>query len=200
MTRRKKIILIILSPFLLILVLVIIRIPFVLKKEKTAEVVQFIQTQKITMEDVDGRNLPPTPPQDLVDSTIEGVDANLNGIRDDVELEIFRRYPDSARIRSAMLQYAKALQLELTHVFNSETWVAAAVQDSRGYACLSQTHTRDNLEEYFSIIDERIKKVEELQFNTTERIEIKDKIKIFTTSISLPAENFCDISPESLLN
>ena len=99
--------------------LVIYRIPAVQEQQKTQETVEFIRSQKITREDVMGERLPPVPDPMLADATIEGVDANTNGIRDDVELAIFERYPNDVRIRSAMLQYAKALQLYFTMVFNS---------------------------------------------------------------------------------
>src|SRR5580704_4053578 len=55
-----------------------------------------IQSQKITIADVDGSRLPPPPDPRLVNSTIAGIDANDNGIRDDVELTIFAEYPTSS--------------------------------------------------------------------------------------------------------
>ena len=44
-----------------------------------------------------GKNLPAQPDQKLNDSTIAGIDENKNGIRDDVELAIFKKYPDNAK-------------------------------------------------------------------------------------------------------
>lgn len=102
--------------------LVIYRIPAVKERARTQEVVKKIQAQKITLADVMGQNLPPEPDSALNNSTVEGIDANGNGIRDDVELAIFRLYPDSVppersgsstppesgsptRIRAAELQY-----------------------------------------------------------------------------------------------
>ena len=81
---------------------------------------------------MNGEHLPPPPDPAQVDATIEGVDANANGIRDDVELAIFERYPDSLKIRAAELQYAMALQMYLTEVFNSETLVAVILKDEHG--------------------------------------------------------------------
>ena len=60
--------------------------PVVIEKQKTEEAVLRIHAQKITLDDVMGTKLPPEPSQELNDSTIEGIDANQNGIRDDVEL------------------------------------------------------------------------------------------------------------------
>lgn len=97
--------------------------------EKTQQKIDFISSKKITINDVNGKNLPPQPNQKLNDSTIAGIDANKNYVRDDVELAIFAKYPNSAKIRAAEIQYAQALQLELTQVFNSSTLVAVI----RGY-------------------------------------------------------------------
>ena len=69
-----------------------------LQKTQIQKAIDFINSQKITPNDVMGKNLPPEPDpsavalrawQKLNDSTIAGIDANKNGIRDDVELEIF---------------------------------------------------------------------------------------------------------------
>ena len=87
------------------------------QKNKTDEIISRINNTKITINDVMGENLPPKPEQILNDSTVAGLDVNNNKIRDDVELVIFERYPNSAKIRAGMLQYAQALQLQLTEVF-----------------------------------------------------------------------------------
>ena len=106
------------------------------QKDQNQKVIDFINSKKITMADVMGQNLPPKPDQTQNDSTIAGIDANNNYIRDDVELAIFEKYPNSAKIRSAMLQYAQALQLELTKVSSSETFVALMQKDDDAGTCL----------------------------------------------------------------
>ncbi len=63
--------------------LVIYRIPAAQERLKTQEVVKKIQAQKLTLADVMGQNLPPEPDSVLNNSTVEGIDANGNGIRDD---------------------------------------------------------------------------------------------------------------------
>ena len=115
-------------------VLVAVRMPNSINKQKTAEQVAKIHATKLTLDDVMGKNLPPDPGAEA-DKTIAGVDANNNGIRDDVELAIFKEYPDSAKTRAAYLQYAVALQIGLTQVFNSETLVAMAQETSRARGC-----------------------------------------------------------------
>lgn len=115
------------------------RYPGYLEKERSAEVAQQIRDARLTMADADGSNLPPQPDPALVDATVEGIDANRNGIRDDVELAIFAKYPgvENLKLRAAELQYAKALQMYLTSVFTKETLVAVMSQEDRASACFS---------------------------------------------------------------
>ena len=84
-------------------VLVIIRMFHFYNLDKTNEQVVKIHNTKLTMDDVMGKNLPPDPGAEA-DKTVQGIDANKNGIRDDVELAIFKAYPDSAKTRAVMLQ------------------------------------------------------------------------------------------------
>src|SRR3989344_9324919 len=115
------------------------RVPYVIDAEKTAEAVAKIHATKLTMADIMGENLPPEPDPALKDATIAGIDANQNGIRDDVELAIFKEYPNSAKTRAALLQYALALQMEFTQSFtNTEIVTAVAEQTSRGDDCVSE--------------------------------------------------------------
>jgi len=149
--------------------------------DKTNEAVAAIHAQKITLADVQGTNLPPIPDQAENDATVEGIDKNNNGIRDDVELAIFKKYPNSAKIRAAALQYASALQMELTKVFNSETLVAVIQQEGRASICLLDTETADELEK--TII------------NTETRIRFQKEIyEKYMTSYALPNSNFCDVN------
>lgn len=178
----------------LYIALVVYRIPAVMEQKRTKETVERIHSQKLTQNDVNGEHLPPPPDAAQVDATIEGVDANANGIRDDVELAIFKKYPNSAKIRAAELQYAMALQMYLTEVFNSETWRVAAEQTSRGSVCLSLTYPRSNLEEFFKIIDARVDEVESLVLNTSERRNHYDSLDEYTTSFGLPDNQVCDLS------
>lgn len=173
--------------FILFAGLVIYRIPAVMERQKTEEVVKKIQAQKITLADVMGENLPPKPDPALKDATIEGIDANNNGIRDDVELAIFKLHPDSARIRAAELQYAMALQNELANVFNSETLVATIQEEGRGNICILDL--------------ERTQEIEKLVFNTEIRKKTKEDLyKKFMTSYTLPNSNYCDINPNTFTN
>lgn len=191
-------------PFAVIIILfiglMIYRFPVVMEKKKTQEVVEKIHSQKLTLADVLGQNLPPEPNALLKDNTVEGIDVNENGIRDDVELAIFKLHPDSARIRAAELQYAMALQMEANTVFNKETWKVALFEASRGHICISETYPRDNLKEFLNVTNALVKEVDNLQYNTDKRIERRERLSDFTTSFSLPNKDFCLIDSSILPN
>ncbi|HTR18434.1 MAG TPA: hypothetical protein VMH91_00420 [Candidatus Paceibacterota bacterium] len=157
-----------------------------------------IETQVLTMNDVDGNHLPPPSATNEADASVAGMDVNGNGIRDDVELAIFAKYPTSTIPRAAELQYALALQTMLTKVFDPETWKAAAVQEGRGYQCIGKTYPRTDLQTYLQIVGARVTEVEDLEFNTSSRVAAKEKAFGFTTSYALPADNFCDLDPSTL--
>ena len=118
--------------------LVAYRMPVVIEKEKTDETVDRIHAQKLTIENVNGEHLPPPPDPAQVDATTEGVDANVNGIRDDVELAIFEKYPNDIKIRPAELQYAIALQMYLTEVF-IRNMGSCGSPIRQGYGCIYGT-------------------------------------------------------------
>ena len=186
--------------FLVFIGLVISRIPVVMKRQKAQETVSFIEAQKLTMGDVRGDNLPPTPDPNLVDATIEGVDVNGNYIRDDVELAIFEKYPDDMKVRAAELQYAMALQLYLTKVVDTTTWVAGARQTGRGFGCIFETIPDVSLymsdkeaSEIFKIADVRIEDVEQLVLNTSKRMDYYKKVDGYITTYSSSSEEDCDL-------
>lgn len=188
------------------LILVAFRIPVVAERAKTKKAVEAIHSQKLTMDTVLGKNLPPEPSPDLVNATLEGIDANNNGIRDDVELAIFKKYHNDKKVRAAELQYAMALQMEFKHVFNSETLVAVIQQEGRASSCISDTApgiSKNDSEEYarkiLSISDDREKEVNNYVFNTEKRKQWQEDLyKKYMTSYSLLNGKQCDIEQSSL--
>ena len=69
-------------------ILLVVYRMFVIQGERNTEKeVAKIHATKLSLDDVMGKNLPPAPSSP--DATVQGVDANKNGIRDDVELAIF---------------------------------------------------------------------------------------------------------------
>src|SRR3989344_4990359 len=134
-------------------VLVLSRAVYFEVRDRTGKEVARIHVVRLTLDDVMGKNLPPDPGA-AADTTIAGVDANVNGIRDDVELAIFKEYPNSARTRAVLLQYALALQMEMTQKkVNRETVTAVAEVGEKAYGCVGKILSRDNREEYIKRVD-----------------------------------------------
>ena len=181
-------------------VLVGFRTVMLFDADKTAEAVAAIHAQKITLADVEGKNLPSVPDKAENDATVAGIDKNNNGIRDDVELAIFKKYPNSAKIRAAELQYAMATQLMMTKVTNTETWIAAAKEDSRAYSCISETYPRTDFKNFIKVTNGRSDEVESLVVNTKLRQSAENAAYEFTTSYSLPDTELCNVNLATLPN
>ena len=194
--------------FVVYAVVVVTDLPQKLNKGRTEEQVAKIHATKLTLDDVMGKNLPPDPGADA-DKTVQGIDANQNGIRDDVELAIFKEYPDSAKIRAALLQYAFMDQLETTQeLVNSETVTAIAEEGSRAGLCITEIVPSGSdlgeaeLQKSFEMLDNFKEFVESRQFNTAARKEAsknfyKGKLRSFSTPRD---KSVCDIDLSSLLN
>ncbi len=105
--------------------LVIWRVQVLTQEEETAKAVAAIHANRLTHEQVFGP-LPVEPDKTENDATLAGVDIDQDGIRDDVQRAIYYKYQSSAKVAAAAYQYAKAIQMEFTHVYNSPTLVATA--------------------------------------------------------------------------
>lgn len=162
------------------------------EKDITDRGIAKIDSHKLTLADVKGTNLPPVPDQAENDATVAGIDKNNNGIRDDVELAIFKKYPNDAKVRAAELQYAMALQTDITQVFNTETWLYAEHQNGRGILCLGETYPRTNLKVFSKITDGYQKEVENLVFNIESRQQARQNF--IHLESNLP-DNFSDTAP-----
>lgn len=203
-SRMWRVIKIVFVVFVLLFVAgVIWRMPIVAEQDRSAKVAQEIRNSHITMADVDGSHLPPAPDPALVDATVEGIDANHNGIRDDVELAIFNKYPgtENLKIRAAELQYARGKQFFLENVFSSETLVAAINQDARGYSCIGQVITSPDTtatDDVWQQYDDQIKlwrtETANLVTNTKERqSKLEQVFAKYMTSYGLEDGQVCDL-------
>jgi len=185
--------------FLVLFAIVVFYRYYILEREKqTADVVARIHSTKLTMDDVLGTNLPPAPSNP--DATVAGVDANRNGIRDDVELAIFEAYPESAKTRAALLQYALALQMETTQNLVNEGIVIAAVQEeSRAYLCVGKIVNKDDMQKYIEKVTGLREFVEKEQLDTDQRVNFRDEFyKNIGSHESL--QTTCDIDLNTLSN
>lgn len=186
------------------ILLVIARMPVVYQKGKTDEQVAKIHATKLTVDDVMGVNLPPDPGAEA-DKTVAGIDANKNGIRDDVELAIFKEYPDSAKTRAVLLQYALALQMEVVQpMVNKETVTEVVIGQDRAGSCVADTLVpRESSESARSDadmekIDIFISFVEDRQLNTD--IRKKASSDFYKKLGSYHADKECDINLSTLPN
>jgi hypothetical protein len=185
--------------------LVVVRVVHFLNLDKTEAQVAKIHATKLSMSDVMGDNLPPDPGVDA-DKTIEGIDANENGIRDDVELAVFEEYPNSAKTRAVLLQYALALQMEVVQPFVNTTIATEVVrEEDRADSCIADTLVpRKSSESSRSSadmekIDTFISFMKKLQINTKERDQAQSNFYKYLRSYSSLSEG-CDIDISKLTN
>ena len=180
------------------IILVIIRAFHFYNLDKTNAQVAKIHATKLTLDDVMGKNLPPDPGAEA-DKTVAGIDANQNGIRDDVELAVFKEYPNSAKTRAVLLQYALALQMEVVQpIVNMETVTEVVREQSRAYDCVSKILPRVSLNQYMKESDTLISFVKEKQLNIKERIDQRNNFLEHTGSYS--DLDGCDIDYSTLPN
>ncbi len=183
----------------LYLLLVVVRIFHFIDQKKTDEQVAKINATKLTLDDVMGKNLPPDPGAEA-DKTIEGVDANKNGIRDDVELAIFNAYPNSAKTRAVLLQYALALQMEMTQpVVNTQTVTAVAQAGERSSICIGSLLPRNNLQNYVQGTRDLSSFVEDKELNNDLRRKAQNAFYEQLGAHDVPRES-CDLDISALPN
>ena len=183
----------------LFIILIIWRVFDRANTAKINEQVEKIHSMKLSMDDVMGKNLPPDPGA-LADATIEGIDANKNGIRDDVELAVFKEYPNSAKTRAVLLQYALALQMEVIQPMVNKTTATEVVREqSKGFQCIGEIVPRDDSKNFDDKTDFLTSFVVDKQFNTKER---KDARNIFVENVRSYSdlEQICDIDVSKLSN
>lgn len=190
------------TPFLVIFIIVMLitiwRLPAVKEKKETAKIIAQIRATKLTLDDVLGKNLPPDPGADA-DKTLQGIDANKNGIRDDVELAIFKQYPTSAKMRAQLLQYALSLQMITTLPFvNEEIANITAEEIGRSYICIGETLSKEDIKKYIEESNSMANFVEEKQFNTDLRRNAKEKFYEKVKKDVVSPNPKCDINPDSL--
>ena len=183
----------------LFIILVIGRVIYRANEDKINAQVEKIHNTKLTMDDVMGTNLPPDPGAEA-DKTVQGIDANHNGIRDDVELAVFKAYPNSAKTRAVLLQYALALQMEVIQpMVNTVTATEVVREQSRGFECIGNIIPRENSQKFSEETDLLTKFVEDRQFNTKER---KDSRNLFVEKVRTYSglDRICDIDYSKLLD
>jgi len=95
-------------------------------------------TLQITGVDM-GPNLPPDPGE-AGKATVQGIDSDHDGVRDDVQRYIALGYPSSARTRSVLRQLSKALQSALEATSVGKSPVAQMIGVANAIECSSYIH------------------------------------------------------------
>lgn len=169
------------------------RMFYVYNLEKTEEQVAKIHATKLTMDDVMGKSLPSDPGAEA-DRTIAGIDANKNGIRDDVELAIFKEYPDSAKTRAVLLQYALALQMEVMQLVVNEGIVGeVANKQDRAIFCVAKMVPGGGEGSVFTALQKYSAPVFSKQFNTEEREVSHKDFYAYLRSGRIEDSTSCDL-------
>jgi hypothetical protein len=184
----------------LYLLLIIIRIPHVIKVNHTNIQIDKIHNTKLTLVDVMGDNLPKDPGIEA-DKTVAGIDANKNGIRDDVELAIFKEYPNSAKTRAALLQYALSFQLQMTLPLINQETATATIEDtqSRAQNCIHTLSSRDDLDKFSADMKRYREFIKNIQLNNEQRKKYLDEVLSYVKGFSFSNDG-CDLDPETLPN
>lgn len=77
-------------------------------------------------------------------ATLAGIDANANGVRDDVEQYISQSHPNSAKERAALTQYAKVAQSALLDANDKALSIQHAEEADRAMECGWYTFPSDD--------------------------------------------------------
>ncbi|MDP9249420.1 MAG: hypothetical protein M3M85_02855 [bacterium] len=189
------------------IVIVLVRVFQMFDADETEAQVAKIHATKLELSDVTGENLPPDPGA-LADETLAGVDANKNGIRDDVELAIFEAYPNSAKTRAALLQYALALQMQFTQPKINTIVVDKVIgEQSRARFCIAdslvprKTPESERTDTDMEKIDNFINLVDDKQLNTEGRKSSQEEFYRYLGNFAnSDKEDVCDIDLETLPN
>lgn len=137
------------------------------------------------------------PPDITEDASagLQGIDANTNGIRDDIDQLIATKYAETPAERKAAEQNARALQRVLSVTTKAEA-LAASDQSSRAINCLGDTlegSNEEGKERWIAASEE----IQALTANTRERLKrYLEYCKFLGGEIlHFPTESTCDGAP-----
>ena len=145
-----------------------------------------------------GKNLPPNPGAEA-DKTVQGIDANQNGIRDDVELAVFKEYPNSSKTRAVLLQYALALQMEVIQpMINKGTVGEIANKQDRAIFCIAEIVSIKGEDGVILALEKYGKFIFDKQYNTDIRKKAHKDFYSLLQSGRIDDSVSCDINLVSL--
>lgn len=122
--------------------------------------------------------------------TIEGIDTDKNGIRDDIDAYIKQTYPDEAQ-QKAVRQYARALQASLLVDKNDKIAVKAATNaKARAISCIFEKIPSEQSRINGSIVEEILGATTNTKQRLLEYLALNKALD--GTVISLPNGEVCD--------
>ncbi len=144
-------------------------------------------------------NLPPDPGE-AGKATLLGIDSDNDGVRDDIQRYIELTYPESARKRAALRQYAKAANDALEQADDKRASINNSYKMDRSQECSSFI--------WGSVIDfaSESRKLHAKILNTQERtstfFDFDDQLggEVFSSSPIELWDRSCDFDPDSLPN
>jgi hypothetical protein len=92
--------------------------------------------------DPPGDSLPPDPGE-AGKATLEGIDSDQDGIRDDIQRYIALTYPDSQKTKAALRQAAIALQMIILESPDEESALRNTELEARASECIWYIHPDD---------------------------------------------------------
>ena len=144
-------------------------------------------------------NLPPDPgPAGM--KTLEGIDSDKDGVRDDVQRFIVERYGESERAVAALMKVAKTAQLQMLSADTIDRDGAKKLGDQsmRDIACLNSSNEK-------LIGDRAVTKVALQVMNTPQRLEKAKKFDVLAAMrvYEIPnasASELCGYDPAKFAN
>lgn len=141
----------------------------------------------------------PPDPGEAGKATLEGIDSDDDGVRDDIERYIVLTYPESERTRAALSQSARSIQESLPNAEDEAASITIGHERARAMECLIYVHGPEQTIGIFGELraqllntDERslayIKASEHLSGEDFPRLPANERV------------NFCNFNPETLEN
>lgn len=119
-----------------------------------------------------GFNFPPGFPPDPGEAgkkTLEGIDSDHDGLRDDLQRWIYARFPNDAKKRAALKQMAIYFQKKITFQNTHEEMMEIKKRSHKAIECLEETFGRDANNNEMEFVQAKA-------LNTQERIEHSLKV------------------------
>ncbi len=109
--------------------------------------------------DLPGTGLPPDPGE-AGKATLEGIDSDQDGIRDDIQRYIALTYPDSQKTRAALRQFTSAFHKAILQSPDRESALNNVEDMHRAQECLWYIHSRSSIKISDSLMAEYLNTME----------------------------------------